>query len=198
MFQERQARIQQELLTSALEIAPKTGWGAHMLQEVSIAAGHPPHMAKLMFIEGAAGMVLLLNKQIDEQLAKEIAKLDLASMKIRDRIHTALCLRLELANEHKQAIIRSMTFMVLPHNLSYASGIIWRTADTIWNSISDNDPNFSHYTKRATLATVQSAAMIYWSGDKSDDMTETRAFISRRLNDVMLLGRFVNRLKKCA
>jgi len=70
--------------------------------------------------------------------------------------------------------------------------------DTIWRMVGDTATDFSFYTKRATLAAVYSATLLYWLEDTSEGAADTWAFLDRRLKDVMTFHRARGKLSRLA
>ena len=52
----------------------------------------------------------------------------------------------------------------------------------------DSATDFSFYTKRATLAGIYGATLLYWLEDRSPGFAETRVFLDRRLVDAARIG----------
>ena len=65
--------------------------------------------------------------------------------------------------------------------------------DAIWHAAGDRSADFSWYTKRAILAAVYSATVLYWLRDTSEDDAATLAFLDRRLAGVGRIGRLRRR-----
>src|SRR6185312_15228448 len=76
-----------------------------------------------------------------------------------------------------------------------AARLIYETVDGIWYAAGDTATDFSFYTKRAILAGIYSAALLYWLDDRSEDFSETRAFIDRRLGDLKRFGEARQRIE---
>ena len=55
----------------------------------------------------------------------------------------------------------------------------------LWRLAGDTATDFNHYTKRATLSAVYTSTLLAWLDDDSEGFVETRAFLDRRLADVM-------------
>ena len=77
------------------------------------------------------------------------------------------------------------SFFALPQYAADGAGAVWHTADAIWAALGDTSRDVNWYTKRMTLGAVYSACVLFWLGDESPDMADTRAFIDRRIDDVM-------------
>ncbi len=55
----------------------------------------------------------------------------------------------------------------------------------MWRAAGDTSTDFNFYTKRAILAGVYSATLMRWFTDDSEDEGATRAFLDRRIDEVM-------------
>ena len=62
---------------------------------------------------------------------------------------------------------------------------MWRTAGLG----GEPQEGFSYYSRRATLAGVLGATLLYWLDDQSPDCAESWAFLDRRIEGVMQIGK---------
>ena len=83
--------------------------------------------------------------------------------------------------------------LALPGHARLAAACTARTVDAIWHAAGDRAADFSWYTKRAVLAAVYGATVLFWLRDSSDDDALTLAFLDRRLADVGQIGRLRRR-----
>jgi ubiquinone biosynthesis protein COQ9 len=67
--------------------------------------------------------------------------------------------------------------------------------DTIWHAAGDRSADFAWYTKRAILAGVYSATLLYWMRDSASE-AETLDFLDRRLADVLKITKWRARLTR--
>ncbi|MCC6305074.1 MAG: COQ9 family protein, partial [Rhodobacteraceae bacterium] len=74
-----------------------------------------------------------------------------------------------------------------PHLAPEGARALWDTADAIWTALGDTATGGTFVSKRATLAAVWAATLLYWLGDESPGAEATAAFIDRRIADVMRL-----------
>ena len=88
--------------------------------------------------------------------------------------------------------------LALPGNTKAAAVTMARTVDAIWHAAGDRSADFSWYTKRAILASVYSATLLFWLGDRSADGAATLAFLDRRLAGVARIGKLQRRFSKAA
>ncbi len=70
--------------------------------------------------------------------------------------------------------------------------------DAIWHAAGDRAADFSWYTKRATLAGVYTATLLFWLRDTSEEDADTLAFLDRRLAGVGKIGAVRRRLERAA
>ena len=110
------------------------------------------------------------------------------------RIKRALALRFEVVAPWREAVRRALSVVALPPHAVLGMRLLYDTVDGIWYAAGDASTDFSFYTKRATLAGVYTATLMYWLEDRSDDFADTIAFIDRRLADVARLGEARERL----
>jgi ubiquinone biosynthesis protein COQ9 len=125
-----------------------------------------------------------------ERMARE-----LGSGRIRDRITQAVRTRLELVSDQREAVRAGLSFLMLPGNATLGPKLLYGTVDAIWHAVGDKSTDFSFYTKRAILAGVYSATLLYWLNDKSEDHAASWAFLDRRIDDVMKIPAVKSRLK---
>ena len=85
----------------------------------------------------------------------------------------------------REALRRAMAIMAMPQNFARAAKIGWRSADRMWRLAGDTASDFNHYTKRMTLSVVYGSLLTVFVNDDSDDFAEARAFLDRRIDNVM-------------
>ena len=130
-------------------------------------------------------MVIYFVRHGVDQMQSKLASLDIESMKIRERIKTAVQIRLEVDADHKEIARRAFNMLALPGNTKDASACLAHTVDVMWRSTGDKSTDFNFYTKRATLAAVYSATRLFWLNDESTDAQDSWAFLDRRIDNVM-------------
>lgn len=171
------------------------GWGDVALAGAAGELGVPADRAALCFPGGAIEMIDAWFSHVDRAMAAKLAMLDLDRMKIRDRIRAAVLARLDEATAHPDALRRALAILARPDHLATAGRLAWRAADAMWRAIGDTSVDFAWYSKRTTLAALYAATMTAWMDDDSDGFADTRAFLDRRIDDVMRFERFKARMK---
>jgi len=188
--------LRRPLLAAMLPHVAFDGWTEPAFNLAADDLGISHEMAELAFPRGPAEVLEEHLAVEDEMLMDALAAKDLPSMKIRDRITTAVRTRLELGADTREVARRSMAFMALPQNLTMAPKALWQIADTMWRAAGDTSTDHNWYTKRMTLSGVYSAVLLYWLNDESEGYGDTWAFLDRRIEDVMKIEKTKWQIRK--
>lgn len=178
------ATSQAVIVQAALAHVPFDGWSMATLNAAAADLGIAQAEAQALFPRGALDLALAWHRQGDAAMVERLRALDLADLRFRDRIALAVRTRLEVA-EDREAVRRATAFFALPPHAAEGTRAIWNTVDLIWTTLGDTSDDINWYTKRATLAAVYSATVLYWLGDDTPGYTATWAFLDRRIDDVM-------------
>jgi len=166
------------------------GWSDKALAMAAAELGIPAGRARLAFPNGPAQMIDAWFEAIDVAMLGAFPPERVAEMKIRERIADLVRYRLEVAHPHREALRRALAILAQPRNLREASRLAWRTADRIWRIAGDTATDFNHYTKRVILMGVYGSTTLVYLDDDSEDLAATRAFLHRRIDDVMRFEKF--------
>ncbi|MEO0917963.1 MAG: COQ9 family protein [Pseudomonadota bacterium] len=173
-----------QLVDAALPHVAFDGWTETTLRAAIRDSGLDEATARSLCPRGAVDLALAFHHIGDAAMTAKLAETDLSMMRYRDRVAAAVRFRLE-AIEDKEAVRRGVTLFSLPQYTALGASATWGTVDAIWNGLGDTSDDLNWYTKRATLSGVYGATVLYWLGDESPDMENTRAFIARRIDNVM-------------
>jgi len=188
-----------ELRVALVERLPEEaafeGWSEKALDTAAVTIGVPADRARLAFAGGAGQMVDAWFASIDRRMAEALPAEKLAGMRVRDRITQLVLARLALLAPHREALRRALAVLAMPHHVAMGTAVGWRAAETMWRLAGDNSTGFAHYTKRMTLLGVYAATLLVFIDDESEDYAETRAFLDRRIDDVMKFEKFKARMK---
>ncbi|MFD2738227.1 COQ9 family protein [Sulfitobacter aestuarii] len=172
------------LLDAALDHVPFDGWSEATFAAAISDCDMDPTMARAICPRGAVDLAVAYHKRGDALMLERLAEAPLKGMRFRDKIATALRFRLEAVSD-KEVVRRGSALFALPQYAAEGAKLIWDTADAIWTALGDTSEDVNWYTKRATLSAVYTASVLYWLGDTSDEHAATRAFVDRRINEVM-------------
>ena len=184
------------ILQAALKHIPFDGWSANTLSRAVKEAGLDPAMAERAFPRGARDLVDYLVADTDARMASELERRDLSEMPVRERIATAVRVRLELLAPHREAVRGSLALRLRPGNAPHTMRGLYDTVDAMWRAAGDTATDFNFYTKRALLAGVYGATLLYWLDDSSEDFADTWAFLDRRIADIMRIQDVRGRIEK--
>ena len=161
------------------------GFTAATLDEAADALGVDRDVARLAFPGGARDMVDAWFATIDAAMAERCPAETLATMKIRERITRLVETRIDLLAANRESLRRALALLALPGNAPHAAKLGWRAADLMWRLAGDTATDYNHYSKRAILTGVYGSTMAVFLNDESEDFAETRAFLARRIDNVM-------------
>ena len=177
--------VKADILQAALADIAFEGFTDAVVNKAAQSAGIEPAELALALPRGGIDLAIYFVRHSVDQMQAKLATLDIESMKIRERIKTAVQIRLEVDADHKEIARRAFNMLALPGNTKDASACLAHTVDVMWRSTGDKSTDFNFYTKRATLAAVYSATRLFWLNDDSTDAQDSWAFLDRRIDNVM-------------
>lgn len=187
--------LRDEILDAALPHVPFDGWSRRAMRHGARDAGYGADDADRAFPYGAVDMIGHYSDLADRRMLAELERRNVLEMKVRDRIATAVRVRLEQAAPHKEAVRRAMSVLAFPANAPTAARLLYRTVDTIWIAAGDTATDWNFYSKRGLLAGVFSTTLLYWLDDRSEGNDATWAFLDRRIADVMRIPKLTERVR---
>lgn len=165
------------------------GWNEHAVIAAGADLGIDTDVARLAMKGGTMNLIDAWIESVDLEMARRLPPEKLGGMKIRARIAAMITTRLEIMAPNKDALRRAMAIMAMPQNFLKSSRIGWRSADRMWRLAGDDSSDFNHYTKRITLSAVYASTLAVYMNDDAgnigENMSETLAFLDRRIDNVM-------------
>ena len=171
------------------------GWRKDAIGMAAEEKGIDADIAQLAFTGGAMDMIDAWFASIDARMVEKLPPETLAAMSIRQRITALVEARLALLARDREALRRAMAIMAMPQNSARAARLGWRAAGGMWHAAGDKATDFSHYSKRMTLAAVYAATLLVFVDDESEAWADSRAFLARRIEGVMRFERAKARWK---
>jgi ubiquinone biosynthesis protein COQ9 len=186
-------------IDALLPNVPFDGWTFRALRQGLSAIDQDPGDAALLFPGGPPDMIEVYCDLADRRMEEEAAAtLDMTLLRVPARVRALIAIRLRQNRLHKEAVRRALGVLALPGNARVGAACTARTVDAIWHAAGDRSADFSWYTKRATLAGVYSATVLFWVRDTSEEDVDTLAFLDRRLAGVGRIGRVRRRFEDVA
>ncbi len=155
------------LAKAAIAEVPFEGWSRTALHRAAAELGIAPDDVARAFPDGARDLMEYWAAINDEHMIDGLAKVDLAAFKLRQRVALAVRLRLTHLLPQREAMRRALSFLAMPQNAALGARLLYRTVDTVWYAVGDRSTDQSFYTKRALLAGVYAATVLYWLDDRS-------------------------------
>lgn len=187
--------LRARILEEILPLVPFDGWSEYSLAQAAKRAGIDASHIKRIFPAGVSDCIDYYFIYIDEMLVANFSDNLLASMRVPDRIETLILKRLEYFTLHREAVRRAIAAGLLPWNAARSMRSLYATVDCMWRLAGDTSIDFSFYTKRMTLAGLYSSTLLYWLNDNSNNYSNTKEFLKRRLSDIATFGKNKAKLK---
>jgi ubiquinone biosynthesis protein COQ9 len=182
------------ILAEMLARVPFAGWTWATVVAGAHDAGFDAAMARRCFPRGLGEVLAFFVAEADRRMVEELARHDLAAMRVPERIALAVRTRLEQNAPAREAIRRALALQATPQYAPEGLAGLARTVDAMWRAAGDTATDFNYYTKRALLAGVYAATLLIWLDDRSPGFAATWAFLDRRIDEVMRLQRLPGRL----
>src|SRR5665213_138655 len=181
-------RDRDRLVEAMLPEIALEGWSHAALRVAARRTGMPVEEAGALFSRGAPDLVAGFSRWADRRMLDWFEAAPAESAGTAARIKRALALRFEIVTPWREAVRRALSVLALPPHAALGMRLVYETVDGVWYAAGDTAADFSFYTKRATLAGVYGAAVLFWLEDRSEGFADTQDFIDRRLVDVARLG----------
>lgn len=188
--------LRDRLVLASLAQVPFEGWSPRALREAAKDLQLDPTISERLFPGGPLEAIDHFTDLADRRLLEAASEADLAAMSRTERIRWLIRQRIEAWVGHRESVRRAVTFLTMPTHGHIAARSGWRTADAIWYASGDAATDFSYYTKRATVAAVYTATLLYWLQDDSEDSADSWAFLDRRLADALKVTRLRTKVEK--
>ena len=191
----RNEKIKTAILEQALPDVPFDGWTNEVLERAAINAGFEAAMVRSVFPAGVKDAVSYLSYWADARMLERLKGEKNPPARIRDKIAFAVRTRLEILASHKEAERLAIAYWMRPLRKWEGVKLVWKTADCIWDWAGDTATDYNRYTKRGLLSGVLTTTTLFWLSDKSPDTQDSWAFLDRRIDNVLAVGKIVGRLK---
>jgi ubiquinone biosynthesis protein COQ9 len=188
---ERRA-LKDRVLEAALLHAAFDGWSRRTLINAASDVGLDPAAARRLFPQAGDSLLAWLDDWADRRMLDAVEGQAIERLPVRRRIALLVRTRLDLLTPHREAIRRAAVARGMPANVAGAGRVLWRTVDLMWQTAGlggDPKEGFSYYSRRASLGGVLLTTFLYWLDDQSEGCADSWAFLDRRIEDVMRVGR---------
>ncbi|VBB69013.1 RIKEN cDNA 2310005O14 [invertebrate metagenome] len=163
------------------------GWNLKSLKAAAREAGLETSAVVRVFPKGVGEAITHYFDWGDRYMLTAMGKRDLGAMKTRERVGAAMQVRLDMFGS-REVMRRTLATLALPMNTQIGLQATYHTVDAIWHASGDTATDLSFYTKRALLACVYTATLLYWLEDTSENSEDTRGFLERCLANMLQLA----------
>jgi len=178
-------KARRAILDAALPIAAFDGWTARTLEAAARDADLPEGAEALYFEGGPVEAIEFWSAECDRAMQAAFEADETDGLRYRDKVAFAVMTRFEAVRGHREAARRAASRLSLPGAGKTGARALWRSADAIWSALGDSSTDINWYSKRAILSGVIASTFPVFLDDKTSDLSETRAFLDRRIGNVM-------------
>jgi ubiquinone biosynthesis protein COQ9 len=188
--------LQDRILDAALPNIAFDGWTETVFKNAATQAGLHPADVSRAFPNGIMEALEYFTTRSDARMAETLQRdYAMKEMKIRERIATAVMVRLRQNLAHREAVRRGLAVYALPWNVPAGIRALYRTTDEMWHQAGDTATDWNHYSKRIILSKVYMSTLYVWLDDNSPNLEETEAFLRRRIENVMQFEKLKAKVK---
>lgn len=188
--------IKDRIVETMLPDVAAQGWSWEAAQRAAHKAGFQDTMCKAVFPDGLNDIVAHFSDLIDRRMMDALAKIQ-APAKIRDKIRAAILTRFDLleSEESRKVMKSTLSYWTVPFRVLQGQRVLWRSSDRIWQWAGDTATDYNRYTKRGLLSSILMGTTLVWLDDKSEDRSVTEAFLTRRIENVMEIGKAIGTIR---
>ena len=177
--------VRRRLLLAVLPEVEFDGWCEEVFLRGVERCEIDPLLARAACPRGHLDLAVDFHRQGDDEMCRLFGERDHSLLRYSEKVAAAIMLRLEAVEDNKDAVRKGIALFSLPHLAPEGARLLWGTADRIWTSLGDSSDDINWYSKRAILSSVYASALLFWIRDFSESHSDTRAFVDRRIDDVM-------------
>jgi ubiquinone biosynthesis protein COQ9 len=187
--------LEKEIIRIVVRSVVFEGWSNSLIKTACLELGIEDKVFKNLFPRGVIDIAVASHRDGDKKMVKILEGKDFDGVKTREKITFAIKSRLEVVQNEKEFVKKTMSFFSLPQNFLDGNQLIWGTSDTIWNFFGDQSNDYNYYTKRLILSGVYGSVVLFWLSDGSKDNSSTWEFLDRRIQNVMSFESFKTKVK---
>lgn len=177
----KQQEIRKSLLIQSLNHIPFDGWTEKSLLAAAVDLNIEAPVALNAFPGGGLEMIALHSQIADQWMEEDYQLIAEKPHRLSEKVALLIRLRMQPWSIYREAIKSGLGLLAMPSHAALGARLLYETIDRIWRILGDKSVDFNFYTKRATLAAIYSATLLYWLEDKSSDHHDTWLFLERRL-----------------
>lgn len=180
-----------------IELLPEVafeGWTDEAARAAAVRAGLTQGEQALAAPQGVLNLIDAFFDAAEAAARAELASVDLSGLRVPDKVKRGVIAWLDALAPNREAARRAASRGFLPWGAGPALQRTWKVADMIWTAAGDQSDDYNRYSKRALLAGVLPAIVLYWADNPAPE--DLDGFIARRLANASGLGQRAGRIVK--
>lgn len=186
----------EKVLHALLGHVPFEGWTIEALRRAVQEAGFEEGDEYRVFQGSPQQALEAFFQWTDAKMLRELKARNLSDMKVRDRIETAVKIRLSLLAPYKEAVRKTLSTLAHPSYGPKGLELLGRSMSEIWYAAGDTSTDFNYYTKRALLTGVYVSTLWVWLDDPSPDLRQTQDHLAKRLDQVLQIPKIKGHVRR--
>jgi len=170
------------------------GWTEEAARAAAVRAGLTQGEQALAAPQGVLNLIVAFFDAAEASARAELAGADLSGLRVPDKVKRGVLAWLDALAPNREAARRAASRGFLPWGTGPALQRTWKVADMIWTAAGDQSDDYNRYSKRALLAGVLPAIVLYWADNPAPE--DLDGFIARRLANASGLGQRAGRIVK--
>lgn len=189
--------IKDRIVETMLPEVAVSGWNWDCVNQAAALAGFQDSMPRAVFPERLNDVAAHFSDMIDRQMLRNLENIDPETLRVRERVETALLERFKVFEIEymAKAAKAALAYWAVPVRVMQGQRVLWRSSDRIWNWAGDQAQDYNRYTKRGLLSSILMGTTLVWLDDKSDDHQVTKLFLKRRIENVMEIGKAIGTIR---
>lgn len=177
--------LKDKLFKACLNHIPFDGWGQQALSTAAKELNITEEAALAYFPNPSKDLLNYHYHCVNDYLLEQLEIVKTQKLRFHEKIIEALMATYQHFSKDRPAIQRAANLMATPAWQGFGLGLIWQQADLIWQSFGDKSLDWNYYSKRGLLSGVLLSTMPIYLQDESEDLSDTRAFLIRRVDNVL-------------
>lgn len=180
-------KLRDRWLEALLPEVATRGWTIGAMRRAAETAGLSRGERALAAPGGVTDLIDHFFERSADDMLVALARQDLDALRMHERVAAGLSAWLDALAPHKSAVRKAAGRGLLPWGAGAAVKRVWAIADAIWEAAGDRATDYNRHTKRALLSAVIPSIVLRWL--ETDDPDKMQAFIERRLQQAMTVGK---------
>ena len=185
----------EKILKKFLEISAIENCSEEILQKAIIESWFDPKLKDIFFENGLIDLFYFAFDLLNQEMLKEIAKIDLSNLGISGKIREFMKVRLELISKNYQSF-RQIIFYLKhnPKSLAFSLKKSYQFADLAWYEIGDKSTDYNFYSKRILLSKIHLKTFSFFAKEKSAD--QALSYFDNQIKNILKFTKIKTEIKE--